>query len=110
MKEELRNVIGKVIVFSLAVSCIVFLYGWYSGSEQHAEGQLVEIQIFSRHDGLHDTVIVFNVSGSNQYIVINEWKTGQVIELNSHVGEKVRVDYVYRGWQDRNILTGYELI
>lgn len=111
MEKSTKKKIGNVVVLMLGISAIVFAWSWFTGGvEKTAEGELLDVKIFSRHDGNHDTVIVFNNSGSNEYVVINEWKTGQIIELSSHASKMVRIRYMYHELRDCNVLIGYELI
>ena len=110
LDEKVKKKIGKLVILGVLIGITFFAYTWLSGETKIVTGELMDIQIFSRHDGNHDTVIIFNVSGENKYVVMNEWKTGQIVELDSHRGEMIRLTYLYREFQDKNILFDYEVI
>ena len=110
MDKKTKDNLLKLVVVVVMLSVIVFSYKWYGGVDKTVEGQLVQVKIFTRFDGRSDTVVVFNVSGENKYVVINEWKTGQVVELSSHTGKMIRLSYMFLELQDRNVLKDYELI
>jgi len=96
------------IVIAVFIIILCVLFAWTSSEDRIGEGILVQVAKYPTHDGGNDVVLLFNNSGSYKYVVINEWKTGIMVELDNQVGNNIKITYRYYPLQDKNVIVDWE--
>lgn len=105
-KLSKKNLI--VLIIFISILCALFAYTF--GEDRVGSGILVQVAKYPTHDGGNDVVLLFNNSGSYKYVVINEWKTGIMVELDNQIGNNIKVTYKYYFLQDKNVIVDWEMI
>jgi hypothetical protein len=73
--------------------------------EKNYTGNLSGIKRYPQQNGW-DIVLLFN--NDTEYLVISEYKTGIMVELEPYVGYNVTVYYNYYPVDERNVIQGFK--
>jgi len=113
MEEKTKK---KLKVFGLIVCMMIVIYSVLFvvlGSEpvesKTFSGNLVSIKKYPQGPR-YDVVLFFNNSGIIEYLVINEYKTGLMVELENCIGVNVTIWYEYHPFKDINRAVDYEVL
>lgn len=107
--------LNKKAAVTLAVGImVVMLYFMWGIAEERYDGEgatLHKIVYIPKSDANgNDAVLIFNYSGQLNYLVLNKYKAGFILELEHKVGKEVKVHYKYMPNQDLNVGIDYQVI
>ncbi len=112
MEEKSKKKLKYIgISLGLTILIICSLYFAVEGTVENKtmSGELIGITRYPQSDGW-DIVLFLNDSGVMKYLVINEWKTGIMVELEDHIGDNVEILYAFKPLFDINIITDYRVL
>ena len=101
------NNVKTIAICIILIAIIFLLVATQINESKTYSGELLAIKKFPTNNGGTDVVFLFNNSGSHSYLVINEWKTGMMVELEYRIGRNIDIHYLYYYLQDRNVMVSY---
>ena len=96
-----------IAVCIILIAVIFFLIATQVNEHKTQSGELLAIKKYPTNDGGTDVVLLFNNSGGLSYLVINEWRTGMMVELEYRIGRNIDINYLYYYLYDKNVMLSY---
>lgn len=109
-KKKLNKKTAAVILIVIGIVATVYIYTTVGESKSYV-GQLARIDYMPKSNGPgNDAILIFNNSGTFNYVVINEYKSGLMLELEYKIGNNIKISYQYYTMQDKNVIINYEVL